>query len=452
MAGHGGLVGIAESLVPRTWVGRLTRANPGERKETRATIGNSTEMSLSISLTFDRALRLALIGLAVSLAGCASLTRNAVPPELTTTAMIPDMPGVRAWAGQLSPAMNSDFAQSFEQESPEDFPRAADGTIRYPHLAISGGGANGAFGAGFLSGWSATGHRPVFKVVTGVSTGALMAPFAFLGQDYDELLREFYTTTASRDIFVVGSIFVRLLRGDSLADTGPLTALIAQHVDAGILGRIAAAHAGGRRLYIGTTDLDSQQFVVWNMGLIAASGRPEALDLFRDVMLASASIPIAFPPVFFEVEADGQRYDEMHVDGGVGAHIFLNGGVFRPSPFHERARGGVGREDIFVIHNGQLRPALSPTPRSLLGMAKRVIEASGRSAVIGDLIRIYMLSISHEASFQWVTIAESVELESAEVFDPVKMGKLYEIGYQSALAGPEWSVRPPGFRKEPPSL
>ena len=250
------------------------------------------------------------------------------------------MPEVRAWAGRVSPAMERDFAQSFEQESPADFPRGADGVVRYPHLALSGGGANGAFGAGFLNGWSTTGSRPVFKIVTGVSTGALMAPFAFLGPQYNAALHEFYTTTTTRDIFAIGSIgsiLISLLRGDSLADTGPLAALIARHVDAEFLRQVADAHNRGRRLYIGTVDLDSQQFVVWNMGLIAASGRPEALDLFRKVMFASASVPIAFPPVFFEVEADGRLYDEMHVDGAVAATVFLNAGVFRPSLIRERA-------------------------------------------------------------------------------------------------------------------
>ena len=121
----------------------------------------------------------------LSLAGCGVLPRNPVPPELTAAATIPGMPDVRAWAGRPSAAMERDFERSFQQESPGDFPRGADGVVRYPHLALSGGGSNGAFGAGFLNGWSATGRRPVFKIVTGVSTGALMAPFAFLGPQYD---------------------------------------------------------------------------------------------------------------------------------------------------------------------------------------------------------------------------------------------------------------------------
>jgi hypothetical protein len=389
--------------------------------------------------------QLALAGLIAALGGCGLLPRNAVPPELTAEATLPDFPDVRAWAGKPSPAMERDFEQSFRQESLDDFPRGADGVIRYPHLALSGGGANGAFGAGFLNGWTKTGRRPVFKIVSGVSTGALMAPFAFLGPAYDGALREFYTTTASRDIFAIGSVLVSLLRGDSLADTGPLASLIARHVDDELLAKVAAAHGAGQRLYVGTVDLDAQQFVVWNMGAIAASGRPQALELFRQVMLASASIPIAFPPVFFDVEAGGRRYDEMHVDGGVGARVFLNGGVFRTSDVRARAGRGAGREDIFVLHNGQLIGDPSPTPRSLRGIALRVLDGAGRSAVIGDLFRIYAVALRERADFQWITIPQGVDLTGVELFDPAQMLALYEIGYRQALAGPVWSVVPPGL-------
>ncbi|HTO47586.1 MAG TPA: patatin-like phospholipase family protein [Burkholderiales bacterium] len=389
----------------------------------------------------------ALAALAASFAGCATLLRNPVPPELTAEATIPGMPEVRAWAGRPDAAMERDLELSLAQESPADFLPGADGVVRYPHLTLSGGGANGAFGAGFLSGWTETGRRPpVFKIVTGVSTGALMAPFAFLGPEYDGALREFYTTIETRDIFAIGSLLVSLLRGDSLADTGPLASLIARHVDAGFLRKIADAHGRGRRLYIGTVDLDAQQFVVWNMGLIATSGHPDALELFRKVMLASASVPIAFPPVFFDVEAGGQRYDEMHVDGAVAARVFLSGGVFRFSAIRERAGRGVGREDIFVIHNGQLVSPPSPTRRSLRGIATRVLEASSRSAVVGDLFRIYAVALREQATFHWVTIAQNVDLAGAEVFDPAKMAELYEVGYKAAFAGPLWETDPPGLR------
>jgi predicted patatin/cPLA2 family phospholipase len=363
------------------------------------------------------------------------------------SATIPGMPDIRAWAGQPSPAMERDILASFEQESATDFPRLADGSVRYPHLALSGGGANGAFGAGFLNGWTHAGNRPVFKIVTGVSTGALMAPFAFLGTDHDDALREFYTTTRSRDIFILGSLFAQLrqlLSGEALADTRPLIALIEQHVDAELMGRVAQAHQRGRRLYIGTSDLDSRRFVVWNMGLIASSGRPEALDLFRQVMLASASIPVAFPPVFFKVLAGGRIYDEMHVDGGVGARVFLHEGLFRSSVMRQRGGRGEGREDIFVIHNGQLIPVPDPIPRSLPSIALRVLDASGRAAVVGDLFRIYNYSQRERAGFHWITIPNDVGMGGEEVFDPVQMRTLYDVGFRIASTGDPWATLPPG--------
>jgi hypothetical protein len=393
--------------------------------------------------------RLALVGVIAALAGCGTLPRNAVPAELSGQAAIPHLPDVRAWAGQPSAIMERDLAASFDQESPEDFPPGAGGVVYYAHLVLSGGGPNGAFGAGFLNGWSTTGTRPVFKIVSGVSTGALMAPFAFLGPSYDETLRRLYTTIASRNIFQLLSIIPQLLAGESLADSGPLVALIDRYVDNALIAQVADAHRRGRRMYVGTVDLDAQRLVVWNMGLIATSGRPEAPELFRKVLLASASVPVAFPPVLFDVEAEGRLYDEMHVDGGVAARAFHSGGVFNPSTIRDRAGRGAGREHIYVIHNGQLLPAPTQVPRSLRGIALRVLESSGKSGMTGDLFRIYAFAREMEASFHWATIPEGVEIQGDEVFDPVRMGKLFDVGYRTATAGPVWATRPPGFQFEP---
>jgi hypothetical protein len=393
--------------------------------------------------------------LCLLLAGCGTLPRNALPASAALDGTVPGFPEVRGWALQTSSTLEQDLERSFAQESAQDFPPDASGTVRYAHLALSGGGANGAFGAGFLNGWTTTGTRPVFKIVTGVSTGALMAPFAFIGPPYDQALREFYTTTSSRDIFLLGSTFGllwQLVAGEALADTRPLQAMIERHVDQPLLQRVAEAHQRGRRLYIGTTYLDAPRFMVWNMGLIASSGHPDALALFRKVMLASASIPVAFPPVFFEVELapGGPRYDEMHVDGGVGARVFLNGGVFRGSVIRERGgHGGQGREDIFVIHNGQLSPPPEPVPRSLAQIATRSIDASGRTAVLGDLFRIYAYAQREQGSFHWITIPRDVNMVGEEIFDPVQMQQLYDLGLRMAGTREPWSTRQPGQQPAP---
>jgi hypothetical protein len=390
-------------------------------------------------------LRGVLLCLALALSACSTLPRNALPAELVDQAAIPGMPVIRAYGGKLSPYMMADLSRSFEQESAEDFPVASDGKIHYPHLALSGGGQNGAFGAGLMNGWTKNGTRPVFKIVTGVSSGAMMAPFVFLGPDYDDELQEFYTNTSSKNIFSRLSILPQLLRGESLLDSGPLQSMIAKLVDADFLNKIADAHKNGRRLYIGTVDLDSQQLAVWNMGLVASSGRPDALDLFRKIMLASSSIPVAFPPVLFKVEADGRKYDELHVDGAVMATVFYSAGVFNFESAQKYNPRGPGREDIYVIHNGQLGPIHDETRRTLASIAYRSIEVAAKSAVIGDLFFIYTGAQRSQSGFYWVTIPAEVSLESNEMFDPVTMRRLFDFGIAKAQRNDFWFNEPPGL-------
>ena len=196
-------------------------------------------------------------------------------------------------------------------------------------LAISGGGDNGAFGSGLLVGWTEAGNRPQFQFVTGVSTGALIAPFAFLGPDYDQPLREIYTTIAADDVFtdrgIIGGIF-----DDAMSDTTPLWKLISHYVDAPLVSAIAHEYEKGRLLLIGTTDLDAQRSCIWNIGAIAASGNPGAVDLIRKILRASSAVPGIFQPVLIDVELDGKHYQEMHVDGGRSPRCFS----IRPASTH----------------------------------------------------------------------------------------------------------------------
>jgi len=237
--------------------------------------------------------------LTIILTGC-NLGRRPLPLADASHGQIAGIPKARCFEIEYRPDISFD-------------PNALTGC---DFLAISGGGANGAFGAGFLNGWTASGMRPKFKIVTGISTGALIAPMAFLGLQYDIKLEKYYTTVSTKNIMNVQGWLgiMSILTGESYASTRPLQHLIAELVDDNVLKEIAKEYANGRRLYIGTTNLDTQRFVVWDMGAIAASGCPGSLKLFRKVMLASASIPGAFPPVYFDVELNGRKYDEMHVD------------------------------------------------------------------------------------------------------------------------------------------
>ena len=222
--------------------------------------------------------------------------RHAVPVEQMDAAELPGLPGVRDWADQFSAELQADIIKSVRDERPGDYPRITEGFPLYDVLALSGGGANGAFGAGFLNGWTASGERPVFKLITGISTGALIAPFAFLGPDYDDELKTAYTTLSTEDIIDVSKLKAR--KRAAVADTRPLAEQIESWFGEEELTAIAMEHARGRRLYIGTTNLDAQRPVLWNMGAIAASGHPGAPELFHTIMLASASIPVARPATF----------------------------------------------------------------------------------------------------------------------------------------------------------
>src|SRR5258706_1024192 len=223
------------------------------------------------------------------LAGCSSLPRTPYTAPDAASSTVLDFSELRSYADE--PA--SKFLKT----------NVSSRTGPLSYLALSGGGADGAYGAGVLNGWSAAGTRPEFSVVSGVSTGALIAPFAFLGPAYDATLREVYTSGIAESLLNTPSI-VHALFGSGLFGNTHLRELVARYVGPDMLGAIAAEHAKGRKLLIVTTNLDTQRTVIWDMGRIATIGSPQALDLFRDVLAASASIPVVFPPMLIEAEVD----------------------------------------------------------------------------------------------------------------------------------------------------
>jgi predicted acylesterase/phospholipase RssA len=254
-------------------------------------------------------------------------------------------------------------------------------------LAISGGGSDGAFGAGLIGGWTASGKRPDFDVVTGVSTGALTAPFAFLGPKYDVAMKHVYTQTSTKDVALMRPVR-GLLGGDSLASNAPLAKVIAHYVDENFMQEVAAEHNKGRRLLIGTTNLDAERPVVWDMGEIASSGHPESLQLFRTVLLASAAIPAVFPPGFVKVAANGAVYDEMHVDGGATRQVFLMPTQFMAKPI-DHSIGLNPVRHAYIIRNGRVTPSYKPVTDKTLSIAGRAVSSLIKSQGVGDLYELY---------------------------------------------------------------
>lgn len=377
--------------------------------------------------TIDKIICWLVVGPVLVWAGCAA-PRNAVPIAQMSDAKVVGMPAVRSWEIGFLP----DFSEETFTSSDCSF------------LAISGGGANGAFGAGFLNGWTASGTRPNFRIVTGISTGALIAPLAFAGPEYDDVLREGYTTIKTKDILDVRGLFglLPLLWSESYADTKPLEELIETQVDEKVLETIAREHTKGRRLYVGTTDLDAQRFIVWDMGAIASSGRPDALDMFHKVMLASASIPGVFPPVYFDVEVGGKQYDEMHVDGGTITEVFGYGPrLFQESPYAQKLRTEQCR--IYVIRNGKLAPESEQVPRKITKIAARSFSTLMKAHSWNDLYRMYAVAQDDGVDFNYVSIPDKYEAHGTEPFDPVEMKRLFGLGLEMAKSGYEWQKEPP---------
>jgi predicted acylesterase/phospholipase RssA len=405
----------------------------------RTSTGHQTWRPGSLSLLAGLAF------LVLLLQGCAILTRPYKPPPaaLENQVQIPGLPGVRAWGDEFSLSLEESAIESLEQEKTANHGKLEEVVFV---LALSGGGAEGAFGAGILCGWSQTGTRPRFKLVTGISTGALMAPYAFLGPTYDDRLKKAYTTISAEDIFRAhGPVAILLSLANlkeltSLADSSPLAELVARLIDPQVLQEIAQEHLKGRRLLVGTTQLDAQRLVIWNMGAIAASGHPQALKLFRKIMVASAAIPGMFPPQYFEVEAGGEKFQEMHVDGGTKAQVMLY-----EAAINLIVVGGQRPRQLFIIRNEQVYPEWKKVKPQLKYIAARAIDTLLKSQGVGDLFRLYVYAQRDNFDYNLAYIPEAFTTRPTSPFDTAYMNRLFQLGYDLASRGFAWRKYPPGF-------
>ena len=389
----------------------------------------------------NRTLFLVVLVVTSLMCGCASLKqRNPLPQELSPVAQVPGISDIRIW-GDEPPPYIEEWMSMAKAELKARYP----GIFRTSHsyLALSGGGADGAFGAGLLVGWTAKGDRPVFILVTGISTGALIAPFAFLGPDYDVKLKEVYTTISTEDI--IRELPISQMRSAAAAvSTEPLRKMLANYVDQDMMEAIAAEHRKGRRLFVGTTNLDAGRPVIWSIGAIAASGNPNALALIHDVLVASASIPVAFPAVFIKVEAKGSQYDEMHVDGGAASQVFLVPTGLDWSKVEEKLEvKGVPR--AYIIRNNRLVTDWQAVQPRLASIAKRSISSLLLNNGYGDLYRLYLETQQAGIDFNLAYIPNEFNVKAKEPFDPEYMSKLFDLGYRMALSGYPWEKTPPGF-------
>jgi predicted patatin/cPLA2 family phospholipase len=384
-----------------------------------------------------------LLVIAFIASGCA-IARHAVPADQLNMVSIYGMRDVRTFGGSPSDSFKQDFMRLLEQDGKKvpgffDFKTPRMDSM----LAISGGGANGAYGAGLLSGWSQAGTRPEFRVVTGISTGAIIAPFAFLGSCRDSTIKEFYTKYSTRDL-----VRLRIPFSNSFASVQPLERLINKYFDAALLRDIAAEYNKGRRLYVGTTNLDAQKLVIWDMGKIAAIGDENALKLFRKILLASASIPIAFPPVYMQAQVNDRDYEEMHVDGGISKQVFFLYDVLQgvEKAFKEK-NIDISRikYQIYIIRNGYVDSLYQEVPDKIVAIAARTVDTMTNAQSIGDLYQLYIFARENRGDFNLAYIPATHVSKAKEPFDRAEMKALFDLGFSEALKGYEWKKAPPGI-------
>ncbi len=306
-------------------------------------------------------------------------------------------------------------------------------------LVLSGGGMYGAYVAGALSGWSASGTRPVFDVVTGVSTGGLIATYAFLGAEYDQRLADIYTNVRTKDVYRRRAIAV-MLWSDAAASSAPLKRRIDAETTDELIGAVAAAHLAGRRLYVGTTNLDTGRLVVWDMGAIAASGRPDAKELYRNILLATSSVPGLLPPVPITVEIDGRQFTELHVDGGAVTGCFLRASELTVDKDAVRQNTPpLADSDAYVMVAGKLFPEPKSGRRTAIKIGAGSLDSLVASQMRGEIFRIYTLCQMTGMRFHVTSLPEQVPVSRKPMsFDPAQMRRLYDEGYELGASGEAW--------------
>jgi hypothetical protein len=336
------------------------------------------------------------------------------PPQRTpftladqAAAAVPGLPEARVWG---------DTAEDFRKVLP-----SASG----PWLAMSGGGADGAFAAGVLTGWSQAGNRPEFTVVSGASIGALIAPYAFLGAKYDEELRSAITTITAADIFEDRPTH------ESFLDAWPLQRLIEKRVTAELVAGVAAEHRKGRRLLVVTTNVDAGRRMIWNMGAIAQQGDEKALKLFRDVLLASSAIPGFFPPVMIEVEANGKKFQEMHIDGSVTAPFF----VVPEAALEPRSKARLPASELYIVLNAKLSPDFYVTDRTTVSILSRLIGVVLKVGLRAELMLFAANAQRLGIPIKVAQVGEAFKQPSYGLFDEKYMNALYQYGVDRGLKG-----------------
>ncbi len=360
------------------------------------------------------------------LAGCMAPDRVAYTPKAAANANIEGFGDIRI------------YADTTRLDGPAwlTIPRHKD----VDYLVLSGGGAAGAFSVGALKAWSDRGGRPEFDIVSGVSTGALIAPYAFLGRTYDDTLVDLYTSGVAKEL-VDADFLPKGLLGPSLLKEAPLRRMVERHLTPDILAKVATEHRKGRRLFVLTTNLDSQRAVIWNMGAIANSARADALKLFQDVVIASASIPGIFPAVLIKATAGGQAFEEMHSDGGSSSQVLTIPEGWMVNPQIKAWPKGL-KLNMYVIVNNALMPEFATTTNNTFAVMARASSALIKAQTRSALVATYVYAQKNGIRFRVASIDAQIPYTMTDPFNTGYMRAVYNLGYAKMSSGSLWKDKP----------
>jgi hypothetical protein len=390
-----------------------------------------------------------LASLAMLLVACSSTPRPTPPVSGALLAQPWGSVPMQARDGEIDQSITDNFVNALQAKLDQARQAGVDDAVPYRALTLSGGGSRGAYGAGVLSGWTARGDRPQFDVVTGISTGALLATHAFLGTEFDDGL-EIYKSISNDDVFRQRSK-LEALTGTSIFDTAPLREMLLSIINEETLDRVAAEYGTGRRLFIGTTNLDADVFTVWDMGAIASSPRADRLKRYIDVVMASAAFPIAFPPIYLEVQGESGMFTEMHADGGIRESAFFFD--FDSIEDVQRAMESAGihesdfKQELYLLINAPLASSSVRTYKPVEGkigpIAEATVDAFLTKVTQGSVYRLWVLAMVHGADFHISFVPPDFEFTSGSLtFDPVEQTALFDRGYQQSINGNAWAVQP----------
>ena len=386
----------------------------------------------------------------IFLSSC-SVNRNysSVPNEYLDQVVINGYPKkIRFWADEIpkyGEVAIKERIRQYKEENQKEF----EETGQYPelhYLAISGGGDAGAFGAGVLNGWTFSEKRKSFAIVTGVSTGAIIAPFAFLGPEYDELIKRSYLESSTDTILKqnIWTVLSGLIgKSASISDASLFKKKLNELITRELIRKIAIEHQKGRRLFIGTTNIEAQRGVIWDIGEIAMQDNEKSLELIRNIIQASSAIPGIFDPVLINVQIDDNHYTEIHVDGGVTSQLIIYPLKLRKSVVDEFRDNNLKRR-LFVIRNAKVTGEFNKTLPSVIELTQRSIETLIKYHGVGDLIRIYVSSIRDGIDYNLIYIPDHFSHESKELFDPLLMEALFDLGLTMGKDNNSWLKSPPG--------